>query len=237
MIAFVPMEILRRMLALLLVTLSLIAIAWWGWMVAAAILVAAVSAYVLLPHTKAPAGAMTFEKIPAVYGPDFLGFVMTSIFIALPFWARAGDGELWSGMGLLVHPSAMLVWPLAAISTSILYFAARYAAFWASIEKDGIALHTLWENRFVRFDTIEYVQPYRQGLPKFLRWLTPFLVLGGKYGAAGAILLARDSRGVSLRIRNDKPAVLLADAFEHHLKKVLAAFRKRGIPFDPEIAS
>jgi hypothetical protein len=237
MTTFVPREILRRMLVLFLSTLSLIAIAWWSWMAAAALLVAAIAVYGILPRIEAPAGAMTFERIPAVYGPDFLGFFMTSVFIALPFWARAGDGELWAGMGPFVHPSALLVWPLAAISSSILYFSARYAAFWARIDKEGITVHTLWDHKFIRFDSIECVGPYRQGLPKFMRWLTPFLILGGRYGAAGAILLARDSTGVSLQIRNGNSVVLLSDAFEHHLKKILAAFRTRGVPIDPEIAT
>ena len=133
-------EYFRRGLTLVLLTSGLAGIAYWDSLITGILMGAALLFYILFPRTIPPPKALTYERIPAVYGPDFIGFFMTSVFIALPFWARAGnDGYLYEGF-LLVHPASVLTWPLAMMTIFILVIAANYASYWVVIEAKGLRI-------------------------------------------------------------------------------------------------
>ena len=228
-------ELLRRLSALVLLCAGLAALPTAGLTAAAVAVAAAIVLYFAIPAAARPQSAFIYDRAPAVYGPDLIGFLLVSVFFALPFWARMGEPYLWEDFGPLVHPAALLVWPLALISAVILWFSAHYAAFWLVIEDGGLRVNRLNGERFVGFSEIAEVKPFRRGLPGWLRWLAPILIAIGKPGAAGAILLARDATGVSLVLSDGSAIVVEKDAFESRLRRVLSALRKHHVAFAPEL--
>ena len=228
-------EYFRRGLTLVLLTSGLAGIPYWDGLIIGILMGAALLFYLLFPRSSPPPKALTYERIPAVYGPDFIGFFMTSVFLALPFWARAGnDGYLYEGF-LLVHPAAVLTWPLALLSIFILVIAANYASYWIVIEAKGLTIFSAKEEKFLPFEQMEEVIPHRKGLPKWIRFLTPLMVLTGKYTAAGAVLLARDTTGMSIKLKNGTAINIPSDAFEKPFKKILKALRAHNIPVNSDL--
>lgn len=229
-------EHVRRGVTLVLLTIALASWPDVGWRLAAIVIVCGAAIYILLPVKPRPQGAMTYERLPAVIGPDLLGLGLTSVFAALPFWARMGEPYLWEDFGLLVHPSAFLAWPLALISATILWFSARYAAFWLVIEPEGLRIGQNSGERFILFSEIISIDPFRRGLPGWLRWLAPLMVIAGKTSAAGALLLARDTTGISLILRDGSSVDIAQEAFEKPLRRVLNALKKNHVSFGPQLA-
>ena len=227
-------ELWRRGLTLALVSTAMAlpavwALSWTGWALGAGALFAAIAVYVGLPAAPRPSNAMSYQRIPAIVAPDILVFLMAGVFIALPFWARMGEPELWSDFGLLIHPAALITWPLAMIVVVILYFSARSASFWMVIGTDGLRVRSMWFDRELPFARIAHVEAYRWGLPAWVRLLAPLMAATGRYSAAGAVLLARDSHGLSIVMRDGTKTNIDADALEHVLKKAIAAMKRNGI--------
>ena len=226
------MELTRRFFCLTLFTLGLVALGYWGDITAVMLFAGALLIYVALPRPKPPLSAFTYEKIPAVYGPDMLGLMMTSVFIALPFWAALSEEYMWQDSVIPLHPSALLSWPLALISASILVVSASYASFWLDIKQDGLHLYSLRQDRFISFSNISRVVPFRRGLPRWIRWLTPLFILSGRYTAAGAVILARDTTGFSMCLTDGSTIHIDVSAFEKPAKKILQTLRKKGVPIE-----
>ena len=219
------------MLTLILLCFGLAVLPVAGMWMLSVFLIAALAVYLAIPRAARPASALTYDPVPAVYGPDAVGFLLTSVFFALPFWARMGEPYLWGDFGVLVHPSALLVWPLALIAAAILWFSAQYASFWLVIEDEGLRIGRLGAVRIVPFSSIAEVKPMRRGLPKWVRWLTPALVVAGKFGAAGAVLLARDTTGIALVLDDGTEISIPQEAFEKHARRVISVLRKKGVEF------
>ena len=228
-------ELLRRFLALGVLCTGFAALPTMGLAAAAISVVIAIVLYAAIPALARPRSAFIYERVPAVYGPDLLGFLLIAVFFALPFWARSGEAYLWEDFGPLVHPAALMSWPLALISAAILWFSAHYAAFWLVIEEDGLRINRVEGERLVAFPEIAEVKPFRRGLPNWLRWLAPVMVAMGRPGAAGAILLARDTTGISLVLADGSTIAIHKDAFEDKLRRVLKALRGHGVAFAPEL--
>ena len=222
------------MLTLILLCFGLAVLPVAGMWTSSAFLIGALAVYLAIPRAVRPASALTYDLLPAVYGPDLVGFLLTGVFFALPFWARMGEPYLWADFGVLVHPSALLVWPLALIAVAILWFSAQYASFWLVIEDGGLRIGRLGTVRIVAFSSIVEVRPMRRGLPKWFRWLTPLLVAAGKFGAAGAVLLARDTTGITLVLDDRSEISIPQEAFEKHMRRVLSSLRKKGVVFAPD---
>ena len=222
------------MLTLFLLCIGLAALPVAGVWKSSALLIAALAVYLAIPRAARPVSALTYDRVPAVYGPDTVGFLLTGVFFALPFWARTGEPYLWDDFGVLVHPSALLVWPLALIAAAIFWFSAQYASFWLVIEDEGLRISRLGNTRFVAFSSIVEARPMRRGLPKWFGWLTPLLIAAGKFGAAGALLLARDSTGITLAIDDGSEISIPQEAFEKHARRVLSALRKKGVALVPD---
>ena len=219
------------MLTLILLCFGLAVLPVAGMWTSSAFLIAALAVYLAIPRAARPVSALTYDPVPAVYGPDAVGFLLTSVFFALPFWARIGESYLWDDFGLLVHPSALLVWPLALIAVAILWFSAQYASFWLVIEDGDLRISRFGSVRVVPFSSIAEVRPMRRGLPKWFCWLTPVLIAAGKFGAAGALVLARDSTGFTLALDDGTEISISQEAFEKHARRVLSVLRKKGVEF------
>ncbi|MFP1632824.1 zinc-ribbon domain-containing protein [Zhengella sp. ZM62] len=228
-------EILRRIVPLASLVLLYVSLALGDYLWAGIAAVAAVLFYLLPPRIRPPQGAYAYERIPAVIGPDILGFFLTSAFIGLPLVARAIEGGHWDDLLEEIHPSAVLVWPMALISLVILVIAYRNASFWLRIEQDGLRVRRSSGERFAAYSAIRQVDLHRRGLPRWIKALTPFLILGGKYGAAGSIMLARDETGIRLDMRDGTSITIAADALEKALLKVLAALKAHGVEMTPDL--
>ena len=225
-------ELFRRFLCLLLLTFGLIALGCWGVITAGVLFGGALCAYAVIPRPRPPSSAMIYERMPAVYGPDILGLMMTSIFFALPFWVGMGEEYMWQDAVIPVHPSALLSWPLALITALILVVAARYGSFWLTLETEGLHLHSLRQDRFIPYNQITRVAPFRRGLPHWLKWLTPLFILSGRYTAAGAVLLARETTGFSLCLADGSIISIDESAFESSARKILKTLKKKGVTIE-----
>jgi hypothetical protein len=229
------LECSRRTVTLVLVTLGLISPGYWDVVFAGVFLGAAVLFYIFFPRIRPPAKALFYEHIPAVIGPDLLGFILTSVFIALPFWVGAGnDGYLYEDF-ILVHPAAVLAWPMALISSYMLVVAARYASYWIKIEAKGLMIHSIRAVKLIAFEQMTEVTPYRKGLPKWMGFLTPLLILSGKYTAAGAVVLARDTTGMTINLQAGSPVNIPMDSFEKASKKILKELHKHAVSIAPGV--
>lgn len=221
-------EAARRMVTLLLTTTGGILGFRYGAMAAAIILAIALAVYVLIPREVPPAGALLAERMPAIVGPDILGFMLGSIFLGMPFAAAVFQGD---PLGT-IHPSAVLVWPMAVFAFMVLAVATRFASYWVVIERDGLRIADVKGERQIAFAAIEQVEPYRQGLPKVLRWLTPLLVLTGRFTQAGAILLARDTTGIRLVVKGPAQSVVIVEeGFQAPFKRIVGVLKTHGVAF------
>ena len=54
----------------------------------------------------------------------------------------------------------------------------------------------------------------------------------GNPGSAGAVILARDTTGFELKLKEGKPVRITADGFEKNTKHVLKVLRDRGVSFE-----
>lgn len=228
-------EILRRIVPLASLVLLYVALALGDYLWAGIATAAAILSYILPPRVKPPEGAYSYERIPAVIGPDILGFFLTSFFIGLPLVARAIEGGHWGDLVEEIHPSAVLVWPMALISVIILVIAYRNANFWLKIEEDGLRVRRSSGERFAAYSAIRQVDLHRRGLPRWIKALTPFLILSGKYGAAGSIMLARDETGIRLDMRDGTSITIAADALEKAFPKILAALKAHRVEMTPDL--
>lgn len=197
--------------------------------VAAILLGAGLAFYLFLPGAAPPQGALIHDRLPAIIIPDVLGFALVSFFFAMPFWFGGEDSSLFGG----IHPMAVLTWPLALGSLAIVAVAAHRASAWIRIEDEGLRLTSARQIQHIPYGAIVSIELYRGGLPAWVRALVPWLAATGRYTAAGAIALARDSTGVRLRLANGRSAVISRDGFERPYRQVLAALVAHGVAFDP----
>jgi len=219
-------EYLRRVVTLILFVTGLVHI---QRPVAAGLYFACTLAfYLFLPAAKRPQSALVHDRLAAIILPDVTGFLLTGVFFAMPFWIAASAG-LPAGR---VHPVAIMLWPLAIGSLAILFTSARYASFWLRIDDDGLYVTSAGRVQFVPYGQIVRAEPYRRGLPRWMRALTPLLAAAGHHAAAGAVILARDSTGIRLRLADGGSIVIRRDAFEKPYRRILRALKAHGVAFN-----
>lgn len=194
---------------------------------------AGLALYLFLPSARLPQRALVHDWLPAVVIPDVLGFALASLFFAMPVWFAWGDGSLVGG----IHPMAVLTWPLACGSSVILVVAANHASAWLRIDDDGLLLASARHIQHIPYGAIVTVEPWSRGLPAWMRALAPWLAATGHYTAAGAISLARNRKGVRLRLANGCSAVIERDGFERPYRQALAALAAHGVPFNAVAAA
>lgn len=224
-------EAARRVTTLVVTTFGFVFGFRYGAITAGMLLAMALAAYVLIPREVQPAGALLAERLPAIVGPDVLGFLLGTVFLGMPFAAAVFEGQ---ALGT-IHPSAVLAWPMAVFALIILGVATRYATYWVVIEADGLRIADIWEEKNVPYTSIERVEPYRRGLPGIIRLLTPLLIFSGRYTQAGAIVLARDTMGIRIVAKeNAWSVVIVEEGFQGPFKRIVAALKKHGVLFVPE---
>lgn len=176
--------------------------------------------YGLWPAVPRPAGAMAMHRGSAVIGPDLIGFGLLTLFVALPVWIGRSEGT--GGL----HGSALMIWPLLIAPLALLWIAAANACFWLVVGPEGLTIGRMWRRDRIGWDEISGWQPWQRGLPRVLLQIAPFL----SPTAAGAVLLARDSTGIDLLLRNGSRRRLPREGFEPELAQVARAIAERGLP-------
>lgn len=215
------LEFLRRAGTLALCVAGLVSLPRLA--LAALLLAAAVAFYRLVPRAPRPPDAMGHDRLAAIVLPDLLGFALGSVFLAMPVWLADRAGA--------IHPMAIMTWPLALGALAILAAAAHRASAWLRIEAEGLRLASARREQLVPYGAILAVEPWRRGLPGWARALVPWLAAAGRFGAAGAVALARDTSGVRLRLADGRSAVIPRDGFEAPYRLALAALKAHNVTF------
>jgi len=209
------LELLMRLIVMVLFAAALVcAVHVNGWM-GGGLALAGLAVYIWFPRSSVPDGALRYARGPAVIGPDLIGYMLTTIFLALPFLIGI-PGTAW------------MFAPMALVSMLLLVLSAWYASFYLVLGPDEIVLHTLRRSRRVSPGDITGVSAYKRGLPKWMRKLVPFLVMGGAYGAAGSVMLARDETGMELRFADGTRQKIPAQGFEKHFKVLARHLKESG---------
>lgn len=184
--------------------------------------VAAAAIYVLPRRVRPPKGAVSYERGPAVIGPDLLGLALFTVFLMLPLLA----GRI-EGVGL--HPSALLAWPMALAGVALLAVGAWHASFWLELLPDRLILHDWRQERRLQADEIVRVEPWRRGLPGWVKGgLAPTLALAGRPGQAGPLLLARDTTGLALYRADGTGLHIALDGLGAGRRRLRAWLRNHG---------
>jgi hypothetical protein len=222
-------ELSRRAIVALIVGLGFAMAGAWPWTAVVGLAILAVVIYIVFPRPKPPPGALRYSTGPSQTGPDWLGFVLSGLFFAIPVWAARSEPFFGA-----IHPSALLTWPLALLSIAFWLIGAVYAAYWIVIEADGLRVRAAFTDRRVAFRDIRRVTPYRKSLPRWLMALSPLLVGRGQYGAAGALMLARPRRGIVIEAADGGRIAIASDSFETQMKKIMAALAAQEIALDDD---
>lgn len=220
-------ELLRRICVALLVAGAFAGAGGWPWPVVVASALCAVAVYIWFPRPHPPEDALRYETAPSQTVPDWMGFILSGVFFALPIWAVRAD----PGMGP-VHPAAALTWPLALIFSAFWMIGASYAAWWLVLGRDGLTVHSFRAERTVPYAAVRAVSPYRKDLPRWIRALTPLLIFSGNYGAAGAVTLARPARGVVLELAGGDALKIQTDNFKQGARALDKALAAHGLAPD-----
>ncbi len=217
-------EFFRRVLTAFMVVLALATLGRWHWGFSLLVFLGAVAVYTFFPRPSPPQHALTYERFPSQIGPDWLGFLVSGLLFAIPFWGNLSDPEFgW------LHPSAVIVWPVAFMFVSFWLIGYAYATYWIVLSKGTMRIRTATSERDVSFDDIEKVSPYTKRLPKFVRYLAPFLVTSGHYGAAGAIMVARARQGITLTLKDGGTIDIASDSFEKEIREIRRRLQDHGV--------
>lgn len=224
-------EFFRRFSVMIIMVMAFVQTLQGQFLPAVALFVAAILFYVYLPTVAAPKHALRYDAGKSQIGPDWLGFMLSGLAIAFPISA-AIDEPLWG----TIHPSAVMLWPMALILCSFWVTGALHAAYWILIEPKALVISSAFSRREVPYSTIKSVRRYRRGLPKLISFMVPVMLASGQASGAGAVMLARDRTGMELVLK-DKRRISIADggydeeiieilqALDRHKVKLAAAFR------------
>lgn len=198
-----------------------------GAAVGTALIVSAILAYAALPRPTAPVGAMRRDRASAVVIPDWLGLIFGSLLLVLPVWAAdslPGDAML--------HPMAWLVWPMAALFLSLPAIGWWSETFFVVIDADRMVVGTGFGRQEIAWPQIKEVHVWRRDLLRWARGLVPLLAVTGHFAQAGSILLARESKGLLLVLRDGTRVTIPRDGFEVGVKTLIKELAVRGLPVD-----
>ncbi|PTV93388.1 hypothetical protein C8J27_1173 [Rhodobacter aestuarii] len=210
----------RRAAVLAVLLGAMIGAGVWPLPVALAGGAAAIALYALT-RDRHPA-TFHYARSAAVIGPDWLGFVWVAALAALPLWAQEGEAGL--------HPSAVLLWPMAAAGLAFPFIGWSAESFGLSLSDGQITLrHRLWHRRFAQAEIVS-VSPWRSDLPRWMRALAPLLAPASP-GTAGALMLARARQGLRVELRGGERLVIETDALipgAKALREVLQGRQRRA---------
>ncbi len=223
-------EVSRRFVTLVLLCSGVVAAFGYGRLDAAILFLgAAMAAYLLPPRPKPPAGALHHDRLPSVWMPDLLGFLLATTFLAMPFVVSAL--EEWSGMpwGLM-----LLMWPPGLVALAIFWFSARFQCFWVLPEHSSITVGTLRGMTVLPYAEIVRVTTETRRPPG---WLSPLLILFGGWRGLGIALLhgSRANHSLVLERMDGERIRLPLDAFPD-AAKVIKALGRAGLTVARESA-
>ena len=217
-------ELIRRIFVMVILVVALVTIGYGRYVLGALLLAGSVAFYIYLPAVKPPAGALQYDAGKSQVAPDWLGFVLSSLFIAFPVWAAISEPN-WG----TIHPSSIMLWPMALVFSSFWIIGALHASYWILIKPDRLVISSAFSFRDVPFDTVKAVRRYRRGLPKWLSLLTPFMIAKGQYGGAGALLLARDRTGMELVLKDGKRLSIADSGYDEEIIEILQALDRNDV--------
>ncbi|WP_229738033.1 hypothetical protein [Sinisalibacter lacisalsi] len=221
-------EFLRRLVVAMIVGLAFAMAGAWSWAVVAGLGVLAITIYRYFPRETPPPNALRYDAGPSQTGPDWLGFVLSGLFFAIPIWAARAEPAFGA-----IHPAALLTWPLALLSVAFWMIGAVYAPYWIVIERDGLRVRSAFTERVVPFADVLRVYPYRRAIPRWLTALAPMLAGSGNFGTAGALMLARPRKGIVIEHRGGQHIAIASDSFEKPMEQIMAALKANGLSVDP----
>ena len=219
----VVVEVLRRAVALaLFVAAATLGFGYGQVLWALLAVVIAILAYVLPPRPKPPQGAITHDRMPTVYMPDLLGFMLATLFLALPLIISAQEpwlGGPW-GIYLLTGLPALVVMFIFWIST-------RHQCMWLKVTGHDLTIADMHDIVTLPFGEIAEVTGVTRQPP---RWLSPLLVLFGGWRGLGIALLTgeRASHALAFKLTNGTERRVPSDALSDE-RKLLAALAHGGV--------
>ncbi len=209
-------------MAVLIVALTMIG--YDRYVLGALLFAGSLAIYIYLPAVRVPAGALQYDAGQSQVAPDWIGFILSSLFFAWPIWATISEPR-WGA----IHPSSVVLWPMALICSSFWIIGALHASYWILIKPDKLVISSAFSRRDVPFDTIKAVRRYRRGLPKWLYLLAPFMISKGQYGGAGALLLARDRTGMELVLKDGRKLSIADSGYDEEIVEILRSLDRNGV--------
>lgn len=197
----------------------------------------ALAIYVLIRRKKTPPGAIVYPKWSAVILPDIISYALTGLFLALPMvltvqiYDKADYLDFAYGNGWLT----VVLWLMAMIPASILWWSAGYASFALQILPGEFCLRTLSRETRLSFSEITGAKIVDYNAPK---WLRRALFIGGffNFRLMGQALLisSRSDWGIELSLRDGGRERFLCS----HLPgadRLINALRANKIPIEEDI--
>ena len=185
-------------------------------------------AYVLPPRPRIPDGAVHHERMPTVYMPDLLGFMLATTFFALPLIVSAQEPWRNGPWGLFLFTGIP-----GLIALLIFWIAIRHQCLWLRVTGHDLTIADLDRIVTLSFSDIVKVKAEVKQPP---RWLEPLLIaFGGLRGLAIALLTAeRPSHALVVVQPDGTERRIPTDAFPD-MRAVLAALRHGNVPLDPPL--
>lgn len=227
-------EILRRVGSLTLFTAAAVALLASSegphGLIASGLAVCALALYIAVPWPKRPDDALRYDAIPAIFGPDLLGFLLGVLFFGLPFLI-AGDAALGEGVVIV----GGVLWAMGLFALAILWIAARHAVSWIVLKDTSVVIAGPRAIVELAYGDIVRVAPRAHRLP---RWVGAALMLFGGIRGMGIALLHADrvSHALEFVPRTGRPIRVPADAFDDP-RRLLATLAAEGVPLEGELAA
>jgi hypothetical protein len=190
---------------------------WW-----IALLASGAAVYLLVPRPVIPREAIRYEKLPAIYMPDLLGFFLGVTLFGLPFVVadQVGPEVIWFLFFMLFLPGVA--------SLGIFIIAARYATSWVVIADTGLTVSRFGLRRDLPYGDIVSARWRERRLP---HWVSVLLVMfGGAQGAGTALLHGRRPTHTIVLECGSGDALISADSLLG-LKRLEAALESAGVPW------
>ena len=188
------------------------------------LLVGSVLVYIYLPAVPVPVKALVYNAGMSQTGPDWIGFVLSSLAFVAPIWFAISEPN-WG----TIHPSSMLLWPMALATSSFWIIGALYSSYWIEIKPRKLIISSTFSVNEVPFKTIKRAKSYRRGLPKWLYLLMPLMLMKGQTAGAGSLLLTQKRTGIELVLKSGKSVSIADSGFEEEIIQILQALDKHGV--------
>lgn len=224
----VLIEVLRRTVVLaLFIASALYGFGYGHTYLALGGVAAGILIYSLVPRPVVPRGAMHHERLPSTYMPDLLGFMLATLFLALPLIVAVHDPWLEGPWALY-----LLTGLPGLVSLLIFHISIRHQIMWLKVSGHDMAFADFGGITEIGFDAIASVRAEVKPPP---RWLKPLLALfGGWRGLGIALVTDRASHNLVIERLDGSHLRLPVDAFPD-LRKVVLAMHRGGVRLDGEL--